>query len=104
MFRNKRSRTDALTDITERIRDACNEGYYACGAFLDFRKAFDAVNQEILLNKLTDYGVRGQAVDWFQSFLSQRVQYTSVSDFGSEPSLVTHGYSWLLMASHKDQY
>ena len=40
---------------------------------------------------MTHYGVRGQAVDWFRSFSSQRVQYTSVSDFDSEPSLVTYG-------------
>ena len=72
-FRNKRSTTDTLTDITERIRDPYDKGYYACGAFLDFRKAFDTVNHEILLNKLTHYGIIGQAVDWFQSFLSHRV-------------------------------
>ena len=34
-FRNKRPTTDALTDITERIRNACDKGYYACGAFSD---------------------------------------------------------------------
>ena len=90
-FRNKRSKTGALTDITERIRNACDKGYYACGAFLDFRKAFDTVNHKILLNKLIHCGIRGQAFDWFQSFLSHRVQYTSVSGFDSEPSLVTHG-------------
>ena len=37
------------------------------------------------------YGLRVQAVDWFQSLLSHRVQHTSVSGFDSEPSLVTHG-------------
>ena len=37
------------------------------------------------------YGIRGQAADWFQSFLSHRVQYTSVNGFDSEPSLVTRG-------------
>ena len=40
---------------------------------------------------MTHNGIRGQAVDWFRSFLSQRAQYTSVSGFDSEPSLVTHG-------------
>ena len=43
-FRNKRSTSDALTDITESIRGAFDKGYYACEAFLDFRKAFDTVN------------------------------------------------------------
>ena len=64
-FRNKRSTTDALTDITETIRDACDNWYYACGAFLDFRKVFNTVKNEIFLNKLTHYGIRGQAVNWF---------------------------------------
>ena len=64
-FRNKRSTTDALTDITERVRNACDKGYYACGAFLDFRKAFNTVHHKILLNKLIHYGIRGQVVDWF---------------------------------------
>ena len=40
-FRNNKSTTDALTDVTE-IRNACDKGlYYICGAFLDFKKAFD---------------------------------------------------------------
>ena len=65
-FRNKRSKKDTPADITERIRDACDKGYYACEGFLDFRKAFDTVNHEILLSKLTHYRIRGQAVDWFR--------------------------------------
>ena len=51
-FINKRSKTDAPMYITERVRDACYKGYYACGAFLNFGKAFNTVNYETLLNKL----------------------------------------------------
>ena len=62
-FINKRSKTDAPMYITERIRYACDKGYYSCGASLDFRKASDTVNHEILLNKLTNYGIRSQSVN-----------------------------------------
>ena len=41
-FRNNRSTVDALIDIIEKIRNACDKGIYTCGAFLDFKKAFDS--------------------------------------------------------------
>ena len=45
---------------------ACDKGCYACGALLDLRKAFEIVNYEILLNKLTHYEIIGQAVNTHQ--------------------------------------
>ena len=51
------------------------------GAFLDLKKAFDTVNHDILLSKLAHYEIRGQANNWFHSYLIQRVQFTSVNRF-----------------------
>ena len=90
-FRNNRSTTDALIDITERIRNACDKGLYACGAFLDFKKAFDTVNHDILLSKLAHYRIRGQANNWFHSYLTQRVQFISLNRFNSRLHLISHG-------------
>ena len=59
---NSRLTTDAFIDISERIRDACDKGLYACGAFLYFKKAFDTVNHDILLNNNAHY-IRCQAND-----------------------------------------
>ena len=98
-FRNNRSTTDALIDITEMIRDVCDKGLYACGAFLDLKKAFDTVNHDILLSKLAHYEIRGQANNWFHSYLIQRVQFTSVNRFNSRSYLI----SLSLTEFHKDQ-
>ena len=42
-FRHNCSTTHALLTITEKIRQACDSGNFACGVFLDLQKAFDTV-------------------------------------------------------------
>ena len=48
--------------------------------FLDFKKAFDTVSHEKLLQKLYTIGVRGIPLEWFRSYLSRRKIYTSIKD------------------------
>ena len=51
-FRAGYSTSHALIHMTEAIRSALDSGFVTCGIFVDFQKAFDTVNHEILLKKL----------------------------------------------------
>ena len=44
-FRDRHSLAHALIEIDEKIKKACNKGLFACGVYLDLKKAFDTVNR-----------------------------------------------------------
>ena len=71
-FRKKNSTHHALIQITDQIRESIDKGKYGCGIFIDLKKAFDTVNHSILLKKLEHYGIRGVALNWFESYLTNR--------------------------------
>ena len=77
--------------MTEAIRKTLDSKKYGYGIFIDLQKAFDTVNHGILIDKLEHYGVRGNALAWFKSYLSERYQFVEVEDKNSELLRVTTG-------------
>ena len=78
-FREKHSTSNALFCLTETIKQSIDNARTGCGVFLDLQKAFNTVNHKILLQKREHYGIRGNVLSWFQSYLTGRFQYVSVN-------------------------
>ena len=90
-FRKFHSSYMALMVMMNDISKALDDGDSVIGIFLDFSKAFDTVNHRILLDKLFHYGVRGNALNWFESYLSDRRQYVTYNDTKSSTKDVSCG-------------
>ena len=60
--------------------------------FLILKKAFDTINHEILLSKLSLYGVKGTANAWFQSYLLNRTQVCQVNGKLSLPQNIIQAF------------
>ena len=58
---------------------------------LDLKKAFDTVSHFIVLQKLEHHGVRGNTLDLFTSYLTERKQYVSINGSYSSVKIVKSG-------------
>ena len=90
-FQEKLSTTLALIETIDSIRCLLDQGNYVLGTFIDLTKAFDTVDHEILLHKLSIYGIRGHANLFLRSYLCGRSQYTIVNKKESEVNNINYG-------------
>ena len=90
-FRKGKSTSQAIMDNLEFIYRNLDQGKIVLSIFLVLKKAFDSVDQSILLEKLHKLGIRGPAHNLFKSYLSNRRQYTSLNNSNSSLADITHG-------------
>ena len=80
VFKQDKSTELALYEICNNIKNTFEHKETAFCIFLDFAKAFDTVNHEILLKKLEYYGIRGIALLWLKTYLEKRQQCTEIGN------------------------
>ena len=62
--------------MSDFILEELGKKKYVGAVLVDLKKAFDTVDHKILLKKLFCHGFRDCSFDWFESYLSDRVQCT----------------------------
>ena len=90
-FRSRHSCLSQLIDHFQQIIVALNEGKDVDVIYLDFAKAFDKVDHNILLRKLFNMGIRGRLYNWIKSFLLDRKQMVNIEGSKSQEFDVASG-------------
>jgi hypothetical protein len=73
-----KSTTTALINLIEFLIDQQEEGNACTAILLDYSKAFDCLDHEHLLEKMSALGVQGTAKAWFRSFITGRSQIVEI--------------------------
>ena len=71
-FCSNHSCENAVTELISNIVKGWETKKSTLAVYLDLSKAFDTLEHTVLFNKLESYGIRGSALDWFKSYLSNR--------------------------------
>ena len=90
-FRPKHSCHTALAHLTDRWHAAIHNFQMTGAVFIDFSKAFDLVNHNLLIQKLTQYQVGCNTVSFFNSYLHDRLQYVYINGKQSDIGRISHG-------------
>ena len=90
-FRSGKSCLSQLLSHIDSIITNGLEGLDTDVIYLDFAKAFDKVDHEILIRKLSNFGIQGPMLEWLKNFLEERFQMVHLNGFKSYWSLVKSG-------------
>jgi len=88
-FRSGRNTGTALLNVIETVRGNIDVGKITVLVLLDFSKAFDSVDHDILLLKLKNIGFAEHTIKWFSEYLSHRKQVV-ISGKSKSKTFATH--------------
>ena len=88
-YRTSHSTETTLLDISNHILQALDSGNLSLLALLDLSSAFDTIDHNILLKRLShSYGINETILMWISSYLSNRSQIISTKQHISEPTSI----------------
>ena len=90
-FRKGHSTVTAIMTLTQLMYESIDKGDTSHCAFIDYSKAFDTLDHEILCIKLTNLGFDNQIVEWCRNYLTNRCQNVKIDNEQSTRLPVTCG-------------
>jgi hypothetical protein len=90
-FRKQHSTTHALLEIVEYIIKEMDKMNIPINIYMDLSKAFDTLNHDILLEKLSFYGIQDKAKALMSSYISNRKQYVEFNNTTSNLMIIKTG-------------
>ena len=79
-FRAQHSCETALVNMTDLWLNAIDKSKMVGVVLVDFKKSFDLVDHQILINKLEIYGIKDDALLWFDIYLTNRKQQVTINN------------------------
>ena len=90
-FQEGHSTEHAIMQLIDNINNSFEKNHFTLGVFIDLSKAFDTVDHYILITKLKQYGIQGNNIRWFESYLSNRKQYIAYNNKSTSFKDITCG-------------
>ena len=90
-FRPGRSTEDPLVNFDNQIRSSLVNRKVTVAVFFDLKNAFDTINHDHILLKLTKAGIKGNMLSWIQEFLHNRTFQMLVGNSKSDPKYIKRG-------------
>ena len=85
-FRPLHSTESCLTHLSDQILEGSDKGCHTGMILIDLQKAFDTLDHELLLGKLSLMNFSCETISWFKSYLSNRTFLVNVESSFSEPA------------------
>ena len=93
-FRKGRDISQAALNLLYHINESNKNNETAVATFIDFSRAFDSINRELLLQKLELYGIRGVPLQLLRSYFTNRFQLTKINSYSFQNSRTCHKSIW----------
>ena len=90
-FRKDHSTCSAILELVQYIYNAFDNREFTSCVFIDYSKAFDTIDHDILCKKLQYYGLDRNVINWCKDNLSNRQQYVKIGDHISGYTTVKYG-------------